>query len=123
MSPSGIWRHVAIIRTDVSEERITSIDDRDTVTEALFSICHEVHPIRLFPVSYSVLFLRNMLRLVVTAIVVPSSLILLALMMQARHSSETSVLTRATRHHVPQDDNLLDVDIICGFAECTSVIK
>jgi hypothetical protein len=43
------------------------------------------------------------LQLLVTANVLPRSLILSTLMMQAIHPSETSVLTRATRHHIPED--------------------
>jgi hypothetical protein len=42
----------------------------------------------------------------VTANVVPSSLVLFALMNKAIHSSETSVLTRTTRHHIPEADIL-----------------
>jgi hypothetical protein len=42
------------------------------------------------------------LRLLVTTNIVPSSLILVILMMGAIRSSKTSVLTRATRRHIPE---------------------
>jgi hypothetical protein len=42
------------------------------------------------------------LQLLVTANVVPSSLNLFTLMMEAIRSTETSVLTRATQRHIPE---------------------
>jgi hypothetical protein len=49
---------------------------------------------------------NRVLRLLITANVVPSSLILVALMMEDIHASESSALTRDTRHNISEDDIL-----------------
>jgi hypothetical protein len=74
MVSSRMLRRVALVRTDVSEELCASI----------------------------IRMTRIVRRLLVTA-KVPSSQILVTLMMEVLCSSETSVLTRVTRRNIPED--------------------
>jgi hypothetical protein len=49
------------------------------------------------------MFHCSVFQLLVTANIVPSTLIRVTVMMEAISSSDTSVLTRATRRHIPED--------------------
>jgi hypothetical protein len=78
---SWIWLRMAFVRTDVSEKNVASI----------------------IMVTRTEVFIHSLLLLLVTANVARSSPILLTLIMEAVFSSITSVPTRTTRSHIPED--------------------
>jgi hypothetical protein len=82
-------RRVALVRTNVLQELSASIIRVTRNGELGTTLAVMV-------------YLRSVRRLLVTTNIVPSSTILVTLIMEALRSSETSVLTRATRRYIPK---------------------
>jgi hypothetical protein len=97
MASSGMLRHVVLLRTDASEERSSSFIRVMRIGELGTTLA--VTSNRRMLQRNDLVFLRSVLRLLVTVSVVPSSPILITLMKETLSSSETLVLSRATRRH------------------------
>jgi hypothetical protein len=80
---------MALVTTDVSEERRSSIIRVIRINELGTTLAET-------------LLLRSMRRLLVTTDIVPSSTILVTVMMEELLSYGTSILTRATRSNIPE---------------------
>jgi hypothetical protein len=97
MSSSGMLRRVALVKSDISEEHVASIIREERISELGTTLAVTSNR------STQFVFLRNVLQLLVTANVVSSSMSHSALMMEAKRSSGSSVLTRATWRNIPED--------------------
>jgi hypothetical protein len=107
MPSSGILCHVALVRTDISEEHITSIisvtrigelgplaaTSNRSVLQRNALTCDSISSQRALVASYCSSFL-------------------VTLMMEMICSSKTFVLTRATQHNIPEDDILLFISLL-----------
>jgi hypothetical protein len=91
---------VALVRTDVSEEPVASIIRVIGELSTMLAVTSNRRTLRRNAASVS------------SYDYVPSSPILVTLMMEAPSSSETSVLTRNARHNIPGEPILQNYDLL-----------
>jgi hypothetical protein len=87
MPSSWISHRMALVRTDVSDERFASIIMMTRISE----------------LGTTLSTVSSVIQLLVILNIVPSSRNLYTLVMEALRPPETSALTRPTRCHVPED--------------------
>jgi hypothetical protein len=102
---TGMLRRVALVITDVLEEHSSSIIRVTRIRElgTTLAVTSNRRTQRRNTKCANVVFLPSVCRFLVKANVVPSSPILVTPIMEELCSSETSVLTRATRRNIPED--------------------
>jgi hypothetical protein len=119
MTSSGMLRRVALVRSDISYERSTSIIRVTTIGELdTIAITNDRRTQRRNAIIYYyyyylliLVFLLSVRQLLLTA-KMPSSPIILTLMMEVPRSSEMSVLTRTTRRSI-SEDGILNCSLVC----------
>jgi hypothetical protein len=94
-------RHVALVRTDVSVEPSASIIRVTRIGEIIATLVATSNRSTLRN-NALIVSVRSVRRLLVATNVVHSSPIIVTLMMEELHSSETSFLTGATRRNIPE---------------------
>jgi hypothetical protein len=93
MSSSVVLSLVTVVRTDISEERISSIVRVTSIGKLVTKLAVTINR---WTLKHMSVFLRSLLRLIVTANVVPRSPTLVTSMMETIRSSDMSVLTGTT---------------------------